>query len=111
MSKQDSSTPATGLPVRFKEFSEQYPDVMRAYEALGAATAEAGPLEPRTRELVKLAIAIGALREGAVHSHTRRALAADCTPEEIRHVVLLATTPLGFPAMMAALSWVDDVLR
>jgi alkylhydroperoxidase/carboxymuconolactone decarboxylase family protein YurZ len=47
--------------------------------------------------------------EGAVHSHTR-ALEAGCTPGEIRHVVLLATMTIGFPAMMSAMSWVDDVL-
>jgi hypothetical protein len=29
----------------------------------------------------------------------------------IRHVVLLATTTLGFPGMMAALTWVEDVLK
>jgi alkylhydroperoxidase/carboxymuconolactone decarboxylase family protein YurZ len=40
----------------------------------------------------------------------RRALAAGATADECRHVVLLATTTLGFPAMMAALSWVEDVL-
>jgi alkylhydroperoxidase/carboxymuconolactone decarboxylase family protein YurZ len=51
------------------------------------------------------------LREGAVHRHTRRALQAGCTPEEIRHVVRLAATTLGFPGMMAAWSWVDDVLQ
>lgn len=56
------------------------------------------------------AIATGAWREGAVHSHTRRALAAGCTSDEIRHVVLLATTTLGFPSMMAVWTWVEDVL-
>jgi alkylhydroperoxidase/carboxymuconolactone decarboxylase family protein YurZ len=35
---------------------------------------------------------------------------AGCTPEEIRHVVLLGTTTLGFPSMIKTLSWVDDVL-
>ena len=63
------------------------------------------------RALVKLGIATGASLEGAVHSHTRRAREAGCTPDEIRQVVLLATTTLGFPSMMAALSWVDDVLN
>ena len=48
--------------------------------------------------------------EGAVHSHTRRAIEAGCTAEEIRHVVLLAITTLGFPSMMKTLSWVDDIL-
>jgi alkylhydroperoxidase/carboxymuconolactone decarboxylase family protein YurZ len=97
-------------PTRFQRFGKKYPAIMRAYESLGAATQEAGPLDARTRCLVKLAIATGALREGAVHSHARRGLQAGCTPDEIRHVVLLATTTLGFPSMMAALSWVEDVL-
>jgi hypothetical protein len=34
-------------------------------------------------------MAIGARLEGAVHSHTRRALEARATAEEIYHVVLL----------------------
>src|SRR5690349_18368684 len=109
-SKTRSATPSRGVPSRFKQFGRKYPAVMRAYEALGAATMATGPLDARTRALVKLALAVGAGREGAVHSHTRRALEAGCDPEELRHLVLLATTTLGFPAMMAALSWVDDVL-
>lgn len=84
---------------------------MAAYESLSAATAGAGPLNAKSRALVKLALAIGAGREGAVHSHTRRALAAGCDSDEIRHVVLLGATTLGFPAMMAARTWVEDVLK
>jgi 4-carboxymuconolactone decarboxylase len=69
-----------------------------------------GALPARYLALAKLAIALGARMEGAVHSHTRRALEAGCTPGEIRHVVLLATTTIGFPAMMSVMSWVEDVL-
>lgn len=108
--KQSEASIRRQIPTRFQKFGQQYPEVMRAYEALGAATQEAGPLDRKTRALVKLAIATGAWREGAVHSHTRRALEAGCTPEEIRHAILLATTTLGFPNMMAALTWVEDVL-
>jgi len=54
---------------------------MQAVEALGEVTQSAGPLDSKTRALVKLAIAVGALREGAVHSHTRRALEVGCTPD------------------------------
>ncbi|MBI2927162.1 MAG: carboxymuconolactone decarboxylase family protein [Verrucomicrobia bacterium] len=98
------------LPGRYLRFQKAYPDVFAAYDALGNATQEAGPLSAKERALVKLALAVGARLEGAVHSHTRRALEAGCAPAEIRHAVVLATTTLGFPAMMAALSWVDDVL-
>lgn len=97
-------------PKRFQEFARRYPQIATAYESLAGATQAAGPLDVRTRCLVKLAIAAGAWREGAVHSHARRALAAGCTPEELRHVVLLATTTLGFPSMMAVMTWVEDVL-
>jgi 4-carboxymuconolactone decarboxylase len=83
----------------------------RAVEALGAATQSAGPLDSKTRALVKLAIAVGPLREGAVHSHTRRALEVGCPPDELRHVGVLAITTIGFPSTMAAMSWVEDILR
>ena len=109
--KTKSTTPARSkLPGRYLRFQKSYPDVFKAYDALGAATQGAGPLPPKTRALVKLALAVGARLEGAVHSHTRRALEAGCTPDEIRHTVLLATTTIGFPSMMSTLSWVDDVL-
>ena len=36
---------------------------MQAVEALGEVTQSAGPLDSKTRALVKLAIAVGALRE------------------------------------------------
>jgi len=112
MRSQISTTPPPNkLPARYLEFQKRYPEVFRAFDALGAAIKEAGPLEEKTCALAKLGLAIGARSEGAVHSHTRRALEAGCTPEELRHVVLLATTTLGFPNMMATMSWVEDVLR
>lgn len=95
----------------FARFGAEYPDVAAAYEALSHATQSAGPLDAKARALVKLALAVGAFHEGAVHSATGRARSAGCTAEEIRHAVVLATTTLGFPSTMAALRWVDDVLR
>src|SRR5204862_2444021 len=93
-----SHTPGPNkLPARYLQFQKRYPKVFQAYDGLGAATADAGPLTDKTRALVKLAIAAGGQMEGAVHSHTRRALEAGCSPEEIYHVALLGTTTLGFP--------------
>lgn len=98
------------IPKRFLKFQKTYPAVAKGYEQLGAAARKAGPLDAKTRALVSLAIAVGARHEGAVHSHTRKALEAGCTPAQIRHAVLLSVTTMGFPNMMAAMSWVDDVL-
>jgi 4-carboxymuconolactone decarboxylase len=98
------------LPQPFQRFRRDHPGVARAYEAFGEACAEAGPLDSKTRELVKLGMAIGGRLEGAVHSHVRRALDAGAAPEEVRHVVTLAAPTLGFPTTVAAQTWVEDVL-
>jgi alkylhydroperoxidase/carboxymuconolactone decarboxylase family protein YurZ len=111
MKKPSPPKSKTQIPARYHQFVKSYPTVMQAVEALGEVTQSAGPLDSKTRALVKLAIAVGALREGAVHSHTRRALEAGCTPEELRHVGVLAITTIGFPSTMAAMSWVEDILR
>ena len=99
------------LPRPYEAFKRSHPEIWRAYDRLGVLTHQAGPMNPKTRELVKLAMAIGAKLEGAVHSHTRRALDAGATAKEIRHLVLLGLTTLGFPSTIAATTWVEDVLK
>ena len=93
------------------KFAEQYPELWKAYQTLGAAAAESGPLDARSRRLIKLALAIGAGSEGAVHSHVRQALSEGISAEEIRQICNLAITTLGFPAAMAGLSWVNDIFE
>ena len=99
------------LPRAFETFRKRYRSVYKAYEALGGAAHEAGPLDQTTRELVKLGMAIGGRLEGAVRSHAQRAREAGATPQEIEHVVLLAVTTSGFPTAVAAFTWVEDHLR
>ena len=100
----------TALPAPFTAIRRRYPELCAAYDALGEQARRAGPLDAKTHALVKLGLALGARLEGASHAHVRRALEAGCTPDEVRHVALLAVTTLGFPAMMTALGWVEDVL-
>ena len=96
---------------RFQKFSEDYPQVVKPYEVLGDAVHAAESVDEKTRALIKLAISTGARLEGAVHSHARKAIKAGCTAEEMRHVALLALPTIGLPSMMAALSWVDDIVE
>jgi alkylhydroperoxidase/carboxymuconolactone decarboxylase family protein YurZ len=98
-----------GLPPHLDKLIQERPQLWEAYQALGKACAEAGPLDDRTRRLVKLALAIGARSEGAVHSHTRRGLAEGLSADELRHVAMLAVPTLGFPAAVAALTWIGDI--
>src|SRR5882762_10833388 len=64
-----SRTPGPNkLPKRYLQFQKRYPQVFQAYDALGAATAEAGPLPDKTRALVKLAIAAGGQMRSEEHT-------------------------------------------
>ena len=99
------------LPEIVQRLIEQYPDVWDAYNKLGQAAAEAGPLDEKTERLVKLAIAVGGGLEGAVRSHTRRGSASGLSPGELQHVALLAITTVGWPSAIAALSWIRDELE
>jgi len=97
------------LPSGAGEVARKYPDVWRAFAGLGQACSEAGPIEGRTLRLVKLALAIGALSEGAVHSHTRRALEEGISRDELKQVALLAIPTLGFPQGVKVLTWIEDI--
>ena len=98
------------LPEVYQGFQRRFPDISGTYEKLAVMCNEDGPLDVKTRELVKLGIAIGLSSEGAVRSHVRRALSAGVSAEGVRHAVLVSMTTAGFPAMIAAMKWVDEVL-
>jgi len=97
-------------PSTYMEFKKEYPEITKIYEELGEHCQNAGPLTVQERAFAKLAIAVGAGLEGAVHSHARRALDAGASGDAIRHVVLLSLTTIGFPSMIRTLTWINDVL-
>lgn len=99
------------MPEHYERMKREYPEVFARYEALGEAAKGAGPLDAKTCALVKLALSVGAGFEGAAHSSVRKALIAGCTPDEVRHVAILGIPTLGWPAMMRAKSWVEDILK
>lgn len=94
----------------YRRFKQQYPDYFAAVEALGTAVRHAGPLDEQVIQLVQLGAAAAIRSEGAVHSHVRRAMEAGVTPEQIHHTLLSLTSTIGFPTVIAALSWADDVI-
>jgi 4-carboxymuconolactone decarboxylase len=98
------------LPGVYTKFRAGFPAVADAVDHLGEAVDASGPLDERSARLVKLGLAIGAQAEGAVRSNVRKALAAGATAEEVRQVAVLAITTCGFPAAVAGMSWVDEVL-
>lgn len=96
-------------PKTYQEFVKRFPKLAEAWEKIAEAGKE-GPLDEKAGRLLKLAIAVGAMREGAIHASVRKALAMGVTKEEIEQVVALAAGTLGLPSTVAIFSWVEDVL-
>lgn len=100
------------LPGIYKEFLQKFPEIAKSYEDLAVKCQDSGPLDKKTKRLIKLGISIGLGSEGGIRSHARRALEEDgVSPDEIRHAVILALTTTGFPAMIAAMKWVEEVIE
>ncbi len=98
------------LPKTFENFSKNYPEIVEHYDKLGSICRNAGPLDNKSQDLIKLGIAIGVNSRGAVMSAVRKALASQASPEEINHAILLSITTTGFPNMIAAMGWAQEVL-
>lgn len=99
------------LPKQYLKLKKRYPDVIDGLDHLSKTIKESGPIDEKTAHLIQLAAGAAIKSEGAVHSHTRRALEAGAKPEEIRHALLLLISTIGFPNASAALSWADDILE
>lgn len=97
-------------PKLFVNLKKRNPEYFDAVDALGQAARKSGPIKDKTAHLIQLAAAAATRSEGAVHSHARRAVESGASPKEIRHALILLTSTIGFPNVMAALSWIDDLL-
>ena len=99
------------LPDKYKNFASKYPEIFDLYKELGTKVRESGPLDENTQNLIKLGIAVGSNSRGAVMSHTRKALDTGATKDEICHAIMLSLSTTGFPTMIAALNWANEVLE
>ncbi len=99
------------LPEKYKNFTSEYPEIFELYNKLGIKVRDSGPLDENTQNLIKLGIAVGSNSRGAVMSHTRKSLETGSSKKEINHAILLALSTTGFPNMIAALNWANEVLE
>jgi len=98
------------LPKHFQSFVKDYPDVWEAHQKLSEACAESGPLDRKTRELIKVGISGAANQITAVQRHAVMAIQAGASEEEVYQTILLLITTVGFPRASAALQWARNAL-
>ncbi len=87
----------------FSQFKEEFPGIHEKHEALGREVHEkGGPLDEKSRWLVKIAISGACNHKRALETHIRKAKSAGVAEAEIRHALLLLIPTAGFPAFMKA---------
>jgi alkylhydroperoxidase/carboxymuconolactone decarboxylase family protein YurZ len=99
--------PPSRPPAVHRQFVARFPSLGKAWDLVNEEGGE-GPLDEKTQRLVKLAVAAGAMREGAVHSGVRKARDAGASLAEMEQVVALAATTIGLPSAVAVWTWMRD---
>lgn len=98
-------------PKTLQDFQRRFPQAWNRYTALRDACDGQGPLDAKTRELVKIGLEVARKRHGGLIAHVDRAKAAGATPDEIAHAILLALPLLGLPDVLDAFVAVKSRLR
>jgi 4-carboxymuconolactone decarboxylase len=94
----------------FTRFKKEFPEVHANFEALGKEIHEkAGPLEEKSRWLIKIAISAACGHKRALATHIKRARNVGIADEEIKHALLLIPTA-GFPTFMKAYAVLDNMV-
>jgi 4-carboxymuconolactone decarboxylase len=89
----------------YATFKTEFPDLSaRINETSHAIHVDGGPLDERTRALIKVAVSGAAGHLTALETHLVAAREAGVTDEEILHSLLMLVSTCGFPTFMEAYS-------
>jgi len=109
--KREGKRRMKGLPRTFRDFVKKHGAIWEAHEQLAKACAEAGPLDRKTRELIKVGISVAAGLQTATKRHAIMAVENGACEEEVYQAVLMAMTTCGHPTAMAGWQWAQGALQ
>ena len=89
-------------PKTLQDFERHFPEVFSRYRSLRETCDRYGPLDAKTRELIKVGIEAARKRHGGLIAHIDRAKAAGASPKEIYHAILLTLPLIGLPDVLDA---------
>jgi AhpD family alkylhydroperoxidase len=78
------------------------PETMAGFSALAKAATAAGALDPKTKELVAIGIAVTARCDGCIAFHTKAAIRGGATREELLETLGMSIYMGGGPSMVYA---------
>jgi 4-carboxymuconolactone decarboxylase len=89
----------------YRVFKAELPELSQMIDATSHALhVEGGPLDERTRALLKVAVSAASGHQRALQTHLAAAREAGIGEPEIVHALLMLVTTCGFPTFMEAYS-------
>jgi AhpD family alkylhydroperoxidase len=85
-----------------EKISEQYPKLAGPFMVFLRRVEEEGVLSTKTKELISVALAVACRCKWCIAFHTKNALDAGATKDEIMEACFVATLMAGGPALMYA---------
>lgn len=87
----------------YTTFRAEFPELSEKIDAASHAIhVDGGPLDERTRALLKVAVSAAAGHHTALETHITRARALGVTDPAIVHALLMLVSTCGFPTFMEA---------
>lgn len=97
---KDWNTLTQSLSKAMAETRKGIPDVAQGFAALAKAATAGGALDPKTKELVAVAISIAVRCDGCIGFHTKAAASRGATRQEILETIGMAMYMGGGPSFV-----------
>jgi AhpD family alkylhydroperoxidase len=97
------------LMTRIGEIGATSPDTLRGYQTLSGAAQKNGRLDPKTAELIAIAVAVTLRCDGCIAVHTKAAVKHGATREEITDALGVAVALNAGAAMVYSARAIDAV--
>ncbi len=91
---------AKDLSGAIAELRSGIPEVMKAFHEMDSAVSKSGALDPKTKELIALALGVATRCDGCLAFHARAALKYGATREEIMEMIGMAIYMGGGPSVI-----------
>lgn len=98
---------ATDLSQSIARLRKGIPDTMKGFSAMAAAATKSGALDPKTKELIALAIGVAARCDGCIAFHAKAAAHHKAARAEVLETLGMAVYMGGGPSMVYAAQALD----
>ena len=92
----------THIKTYTSQLAKELPEVMKAFYGLSRSSSTPGVLDTKSKELIALAIGVATHCDGCIAFHTRAALQAGASREEIVETLGVTIMMGGGPSLMYA---------